>query len=311
MQVLVIGGNGVLGNALKAHFNRHGIQYKVAKACASVEPGPIGDTPTYNLYKGEIEGLDYSNLSRKKIAILLAGISNPTQAHSDKRNSYNINFIGTIKLLEKLEQFGYWTFFVSSVEVFPGQRIDYKETDSPEPLNWYGQLKYRVEEFIVSQLESCTILRTGWNIPTAQHQTGRDPVEVTYRSLLSSSPRMAIDNYFTPISAEDFAIALTRIAQSEICDVRIIHIASSEIYSRSEFADLILATSRNVDLNRYDKVFHHDFYSGKSEPRGRINGLSNKLLTAISPMTFTAIENIVRNRIRQLDEIYRREGLHG
>jgi dTDP-4-dehydrorhamnose reductase len=311
MQILIIGGNGVLGKALQAHFDRIGIQYKIAKACATIQPGTIGDTPTYNLYKGEIEGLDYGNFSKKKIAILLAGISNPTKAYSDKLNSYNINFLGTIKILEKLEQFGYWTFFVSSVEVFPGKKIDYKETDSPEPLNWYGQLKCRVEEFIMSRLESSTILRTGWNIPATQHRTGRDPVEVTYRSLLSANPRMAVDNYFTPISAEDFAIALTRIAQSEICDARIIHIASSEIYSRSEFADLILATSRNVDLNRYDKVFHHDFYSGKSELRGRINGLSNKLLTAISPMTFTAIENIVTNRIRQLDEIYRREGLHG
>jgi len=305
MEILIIGGNGVLGNALQAQCNRNGIKHEVAKTLTTTEPETIRETPLYNLYEGKIEGLNYSDFSRNKIAILLAGMSSPTEAHSDKPSSYKINFIGTIKLLETLEQYGYWTFFVSSVEVFPGKKINYKETDSPEPLNWYGHLKYRVEEYIRTCLRHCVIIRTGWNIPTTQSRAGRDPVEVTYKSLLSTRPQMVVDQYFTPIGADDFSASLLQFAKTGISDERIIHIASSEVFSRSDFADSILKKSKNKQLNNYKKAFYNDFYDSAKEPRGRINGLSNGLLLSISPITFSAIDEIIEIRIRQLDTMYR------
>ena len=37
---------------------------------------------------------------------------------------------------------------MSSVEVFDGSKGNYREGDHPNPINYYGELKYEVEEYL-------------------------------------------------------------------------------------------------------------------------------------------------------------------
>lgn len=309
MEILLIGGNGVLGLAIQRQITTHRELYSIQVAKSSLHCF-ISKHPdrqqgvAYSLEEGFISNLDAASDESDKIAILLAGISNPTAAYLEKNKAYRVNFSGSVKILEQLEKAGYKTIFVSSVEVFPGERIDYREVSSPHPLNWYGNLKFQTESYILNCLNNCKIVRTSWNIPSSQHRVGRDPVEVTYRSLLAEDPKMAVDNFFTPICADDFAQIILELAKQFDQIPRLIHVAGPDPVSRTDFADIILSSSLNKALRQYRKVFHYELFPDIEETRGRINGLSNELLGKLITPSFRNIWDLVKIRTAQLDEIY-------
>jgi dTDP-4-dehydrorhamnose reductase len=298
--MLLIGGNGLIGQALQDELQILGSDYVVANR--THKNGECDSTVSYSLETGTISGLQKLESSFKRVAVILGGISSPTAVFANPSYAYRTNFVNTVKIINELEENGFKSFFVSSVEVFPGESIEYTERDKTRPLNVYGALKLRVEEYVKNCVSKCTIVRTSWNIASRGEQVGRDPVQQTYLSLLKDEPKMSVDTFFTPICANTFSNALVKLTELDH-HLDCVHIAGTNPISRAHFADLILRHSLNNALRPYKKAFHHQIYPSSSETRGRLNGLSTAELRQLISFNPPEIESIIQNRVRALDRM--------
>ena len=64
------------------------------------------------------------------------------------KQAYDFNVIKTINFIKKIKNRIHRLIFLSSVEVFDGQKGNYSEKDTKNPLNFYGRTKHEVENFI-------------------------------------------------------------------------------------------------------------------------------------------------------------------
>jgi dTDP-4-dehydrorhamnose reductase len=92
-----------------------------------------------------------------------AAMTNVDQCEIDKLACVNDNYVATKNLADIAKEFDIPLVFISSASIFNGSRIEYKkETDEPNPLNFYGFTKLLSENYIVSKLNKYFIFRFGW-----------------------------------------------------------------------------------------------------------------------------------------------------
>lgn len=141
---LITGGWGTLGGELRDNL--------------------LASVPT----KTEMNILDSTRLeqyvTKENVdAILhLAAISDSAAAAKDTRCSYEVNVHGTANIAEAAKKFNKKIIYISTDYVFPGTAGNYKETDEPNPSNWYGFTKYAGELEIQSRTNNHLIIRTGF-----------------------------------------------------------------------------------------------------------------------------------------------------
>lgn len=92
----------------------------------------------------------------------LAAMSDTKLAESDTKRSYLVNVTGTANMAEAARQQGKRLIYISTDYVFPGTTGDYKESDEPNPSNWYGFTKYAGEIEIERRLSDHLIIRTAF-----------------------------------------------------------------------------------------------------------------------------------------------------
>lgn len=287
---IVIGASGLIGGALYRNFVRN--DEKVIGTYSSHFEMP-------DLIKFDLEHSDYSWLKNRvgtnDNVYIMAANSNPSWISANRDAASKLNLDATINLIEALREYDPRIVFMSSVEVFDGMTGSYKEFDKPNPLNYYGSLKYQVEEYLRNNYPKSTIVRTGWNI--GLNSRSRCVVKLTYESLLKPNAMMAIDNYFSISDVEDTANALRLLGEHP--ELRELHICADGIVRRDELADMIIQNSINGSKMAYRKCSFSDI--PYSEPRGRVNDLSNALSKSVLGMRYRNSRDIIIDKIRFID----------
>jgi dTDP-4-dehydrorhamnose reductase len=287
---IIIGASGLIGGALYRHFVLNG-----EKAVGTY--ATHGETP--DLIKFDMEHPDYSWLTNSvgpgDNVYIMAAYSNPSWIFANRAAARNLNLDATIGLIEALRASNPRIIFMSSVEVFDGLTGGYKEFDEPNPLNYYGSLKYEVEEYLRNSYEKSTIVRTGWNI--GMDARSRCVVKLTYDSLLKPNAMMAVDNLFSISDVEDTANALRQVGKHP--ELAEIHICSDAIVRRNDLASLIVGASRNGGRMVFRECNFSDI--PYSEPRGRLNDLSNALSRDVLGMKYRAAHDIIADKVQFID----------
>ena len=78
---------------------------------------------------------------KKSVVFILSAYSNPSWIYLNKKEAKKLNLESTKELIKILVEKESRIIFMSSVEVFDGEKGNYKEDDEPNPLNYYGELK--------------------------------------------------------------------------------------------------------------------------------------------------------------------------
>ena len=163
-------------------------------------------------------------------------------------------------------------------------------------LNFYGELKLRVEKYLTNECIDFTIVRTGWNV--GLNKKSRCVIQLTYETLLQRNAKMAVDNFFSLSSIEDTAEGLYRASLQK--ELRKIHICSDAIISRLEMAKLLKNIStKGVDMHFSECQFIDIPYS---EPRGRVNDLNNQLSKELLGIKYSNAKKIIKEKILYLDQ---------
>lgn len=104
--------------------------------------------------------VDFLNFYQPRVIIHTAAIKSLEGCESNKVESWETNVGSTQTLVQYVHSHPkVKLIYFSSDVIFDGKNGDYKETDLPNPINWYGKTKL-YSELLVRQLENFAVCRT-------------------------------------------------------------------------------------------------------------------------------------------------------
>jgi len=287
MKVFVVGASGLIGQKLfltlkKKYetigtYNTNQINKKFVK---------------FNMKKDKISKIS-KEIKENDIFIILSAYSNPGWISQNKREAYKLNVLTTKKLIDQIIKLKCKIIFMSSVEVFDGEKNYFLETDEPRPLNFYGKTKYKIEKYIQKKTKNYLILRTSWNSDETLH--GRCVIELTYNTIKKKNAKMAKDNLFSITNVKDTCSIIKKHLMSK---GKIIHIANGEKISRSILAKRIKKYSNNKLNFKIVKYLDINYL----EPRSKINLLKSDD-EIVRKFNFKKINYLIKKKTKLLDAV--------
>ena len=157
MKLLVLGGSGLIGNALlknsKNEFDILTTFYKNPVAIKNVRSFQYSFPNDLNNLRELLEK------EKPDVLVNTMGYSNIDFCELNKRDTEMLHVEVTEKICELCENIGTKQIFLSSDYVFDGEKGNYSEDDVPNPVNYYGLSKLKAEQLILKNPIN-TVIRT-------------------------------------------------------------------------------------------------------------------------------------------------------
>jgi dTDP-4-dehydrorhamnose reductase len=149
LKLLITGASGLYGSKLA--------QIAVAKGI-EVYSSDIQSLSVYgNFVKLDISGKSAVEEAFKTIkpdvVVHAATLTDVDKCETNKELAWKINVEGTKNIVDAAQTTGSFLIYISTDYVFSGEKGNYKETDKPDPINYYGLTKLKAEEIIQTQSE--------------------------------------------------------------------------------------------------------------------------------------------------------------
>jgi len=170
--------------------------------------------------------LDY----KPDIIVHAAAIGNVDYCEENKELCYNVNVVSLRKLFSEAYRKGTKIIYISTDYVFDGKKGLYKETDVPNPINYYGLTKFIGEEIAYSK--GGTVMRIAAVYGTGYGRTNFGKFIV---DKLSKNEKIdaAYDQYISPTLNTQIGEAALKLVEKNYDGL--IHITGPRL-SRYEFA---------------------------------------------------------------------------
>lgn len=228
-KILVFGGSGLVGSKF-IDLNSKNFEIK-APVASEVDI----------LNKDQI--LAVAEQFNPDAIINFAAYTNVEQAQSQKgdKNSicFQINASGAKNVAETCKDFNKHLIHISTEYVFDGTKeiSPYVETDTPNPVNWYGTTKLFGEGFVLESGCKASIIRI--SMPYSYlYELKKDVARFFFEQLkLGKAVKAVEDQRITPTLVDDIANALAVVIQSQ--SDGIYHVSSTDSVTPLEFAKTI------------------------------------------------------------------------
>ena len=167
------------------------------------------------------------------------------KAEDDKENCYNINVIGTKNIVEAAKEVGAKVIYISTDYVFDGTKDGYyKEDDTTNPINYYGETKY-LGEVETRKYDNHIITRISWVFGI----NGKNFVK-SMLNLAETRDELSIvaDQVGSPTYTKDLSKLLVDLALSDKTGTY--HVTNDNYCSWYDFAKYIFESNNvNIKLN--------------------------------------------------------------
>lgn len=198
MRVLVTGGNGQLAAAiseLESHF-----EFWFADKYALDITDARSVSEAFNKWLPDA-------------VIHCAAYTNVEAAEKERESAYRINSFGTELIANACEMVKAKLIYISTDFVFDGnQKSPYKESDKPNPINYYGITKLLGEEIVRKNCEKHFILRTSWLYGAYGNNFVKTILKLAKKQ---KQIKVIYDQIGTPTNARDLANALLTIIETD------------------------------------------------------------------------------------------------
>jgi dTDP-4-dehydrorhamnose reductase len=236
----ILGASGLIGFNLYNYLIHKGIQ-TLGTYCSTKKQGLV----RFDLLKD-----DFSLFDKCSHAVIAAGITNIDDCFRHKEEAYKCNVEKTIEFIAYLKEKRIRTIFLSSDQVFDGQRGGYVETDQPNPVNHYGRFKLQVEEFIKNNLNNGLVLRLS-KIYTTNLSDGGIFAEIFQKLKSGKKVLAAYNQIYNPTHVGTVCQGIIHSINSAL--EGLYHLADKTIMSRYEFAQGI-ARDHGFDQNLIEAI---------------------------------------------------------
>ena len=147
---ILIVGFGLIGRSLFQLIPKSNLVFKAHRNVDNNNPNEI--------YL-DLKDLSSFNCPKKiSTAYICASITNKKYCEENPEESYIVNVSNTLKLVKILNEQDIFVVFLSSVDVFSGERKKYRIKDKTNATSVYGKFKEEVEKNLDNNLQ-CSIIR--------------------------------------------------------------------------------------------------------------------------------------------------------
>jgi len=237
MRILITGASGLLGSKL--------VELSIKKGY-EVYSGFYGHKPSDG-FPVRVDVSDRNSvektfkIAKPDVVIHAAALTNVDKCEVDKELAWSINVVGTKNIVEQSKKFEAFLIYVSTDYVFDGEKGMYKETDDPNPINYYGLTKLEGEKIVADTLDDYCIVRSSV-IYGARPASGKINFALWVIKQLKNGKTINIvtDQYVSPTLNTNLAEMILEIAERRLTGIY--HLAGATRISRYEFARLIAET---------------------------------------------------------------------
>jgi dTDP-4-dehydrorhamnose reductase len=244
LKVIIIGAGGYIGSNLFLYLSKK--YYDVYGTINKTSFNP--ECKEKKIFQLDILNPDSIEDLLKKVSpdiiIHAAGLNSLVECEKHPDLAIKINVEGTSNIVKSINKVNpdIKLVFISSDYVFEGITGDYKETNTVNPITYYGKTKVLAENEISSNLQNFIICRTA-NI----YGNGGNFFRFVYDNLNKKNPIEVFDDvHFTPTYINYFMNSIECLLQQNFKGF--IHIAGKEKITRYDFAK-IMANLLNVNLS--------------------------------------------------------------
>lgn len=223
MRIMITGAQGGLGSALQIALQAHSLY----------------------LYDYDMNVTDFAAVTRAiatdkpEVVIHCAALTNVDRCAQMPDEALQVNGFGTRNVALACARHGAAMLYVSTNEVFSGDRIGgtpYLEYDPPQPANPYAYSKFVGEQAVREVLPQHFIVRTAWLFA----HSGKNFLQRIVSLAKEGKPLSVVtDEVANPTYVPDLAAAIAQLAQTE--QFGTYHLVNEGAVSRYDFAKAILA----------------------------------------------------------------------
>ena len=231
-KILIIGGNGQLGNCLNKLISEYALDYEFH--FTDYDTLDITNQKQINEYFSEYEPHYCINVSAYTAVDL---------TEQEKEKAFAINAEGVRHLAEACTEKGIDLIHISTDYVFDGNtNIPYSEDDFTNPLSVYGASKLEGENLALENNPKTIIIRTSW----LYSEFGKNFVK-TMLNLFGSKDELNIvaDQFGQPTNATDLAEVIMKIISTEEKEYGVFHFSNYPETTWFDFAKKIAELSKS------------------------------------------------------------------
>jgi len=217
---LIVGGSGQLGRELAKRFEGALLTYNTTP----VEGGVRLDLTDPLMVE------DLIIKRRPSVIVNTAAYTDVDGCEDNRELAYRVNTLAVKHIVRAARLVGSYLVHVSTDYVFDGEKGDYREDDTPSPINHYGLTKLLGEAY-ASSYDDALIVRTSGVFG----QKNNFPL-VALQKLRKGERVEAVEMWYSPIHASNLATAMVELIKRRLTGV--IHVAGERV-SRYELAQAI------------------------------------------------------------------------
>lgn len=237
-KILVIGGNGQLGNCIRRIAPDFELDYEFI----------FTDSQALDVTnEDQVHSFFYDN--KPDFCINASAFTAVDLAETEKEKAFAVNAQGVAHLAEASKEYNTLLIHVSTDYVFDGEtNLCYSEDDFTSPIGVYGESKLKGEELALDINPKTIILRTSW----LYSEFNKNFVK-TMLYLFSQKDELGIvaDQFGQPTNANDLAEAIMDIIETPQKIYGIFHFSNYPETTWFEFAKKIAEFSKSkIKLNQ-------------------------------------------------------------
>lgn len=238
-KVVITGSNGLLGQSLLNLLLQEKDKYKVFGFSRGENRSGRSDFSYVSIDITEEKNLKKLLLEIQPNFILNTAAMTQVDVCEDDKEGCDLLNVTVVKwLIEISEDINTHLIHLSTDFIFDGIKGNYKETDAPNPLSYYGFSKLKSEVLLMHSKINYTILRTILVFGKV-HYMSRSNIVLWVKSMLEKGEEITIvdDQFRAPTYVEDLALSC-KISMDKKA-IGIFNVSSKEVLSIYEIAQQI------------------------------------------------------------------------